>query len=156
MKGFWQNRYLRALLAALLLVGLLCTGCVSEGAAGLDPSQAAVELAEDGCYTEPQEVADYLHQYGHLPDNFITKQEAKQLGWDSQDGNLDQVAPGMSIGGDSFGNREGLLPREKGRKYYECDVNYAGGYRGGERIIYSNDGLIFYTDDHYKSFTQLY
>jgi guanyl-specific ribonuclease Sa len=66
------------------------------------------------------------------------------------------VAPGMSIGGDTFGNREGILPKEKGRKYYECDVNYEGGYRGGERIVYSNDGLIFYTEDHYKSFEQLY
>jgi hypothetical protein len=87
---------------------------------------------------------------------FFTKKEARDLGWDSQDGNLDDVAPGMSIGGDTFGNREGILPKEKGRKYYECDVNYEGGYRGGERIVYSNDGLIFYTEDHYKSFEQLY
>ena len=78
------------------------------------------------------------------------------MGWDSQSGNLDEVAPGMSIGGDIFGNLEKLLPEEKGRKYYECDVNYEGGYRNGERIIYSNDGLIYYTDDHYKSFEQLY
>ena len=78
------------------------------------------------------------------------------MGWDSQSGNLDEVAPGMSIGGDIFGNREKLLTEEKGRKYYECDVNYEGGYRNGERIIYSNDGLIYYTDDHYKSFEQLY
>ena len=78
------------------------------------------------------------------------------MGWDSQSGNLDEVAPGMSIGGDIFGNREKLLPEEKGRKYYGCDVNYEGGYRNGERIIYSNDGLIYYTDDHYKSFEQLY
>jgi len=69
---------------------------------------------------------------------------------------LDEVAPGMSIGGDTFGNREGLLPKADGRKYYECDVNYEGGYRNGERIVYSNDGLIFYTDDHYESFEQLY
>ena len=62
----------------------------------------------------------------------------------------------MSIGGDKFGNREGLLPKEDGRQYYECDVNYQGGYRGAERIVFSNDGLIFYTDDHYNSFTQLY
>ncbi len=119
-----------------------------------DSSQT--DLDEDGYYTSPQDVADYLYLYGELPDNFITKNEARDLGWDSQDGNLDEVAPGMSIGGDKFGNREGLLPKANGRQYYECDVNYSGGYRGGERIVYSNDGLIFYTDDHYNSFEQLY
>ncbi|WP_276648398.1 ribonuclease domain-containing protein [Trichococcus flocculiformis] len=62
----------------------------------------------------------------------------------------------MSIGGDCFGNREGLLPKKSGRTYYEADIDYDGGYRGAERIVYSNDGLIFYTDDHYESFEQLY
>ena len=155
MKNIWRNPYLRTLLLALLLVGMLCTGCT--GALNSDNGQSRDNvLAEDGCYTAPQDVADYLHTYAHLPDNFITKNEAKKLGWDSQSGNLDEVAPGMSIGGDVFGNREKLLPEEKGRKYYECDVNYEGGYRNGERIIYSNDGLIYYTNDHYKSFEQLY
>ena len=91
-----------------------------------------------------------------MPNNFITKSEAKALGWDNKKGNLWDVAEGKSIGGDHFGNYEGLLPEEKGRKYTECDVNYNGGYRGSERIIFSNDGLIYYTNDHYKTFTQLY
>lgn len=155
MKQFWRNPYLRVLLAVLLLAVVCCTACTSGADSGYDQSPAEI-LAEDGVYTAPQDVADYLHTYGHLPDNFITKSQAKQLGWDSQAGNLDEVAPGMSIGGDSFGNREQLLPTKEGRRYYECDVNYAGGYRNGERIIYSDDGLIFYTDDHYKSFEQLY
>ncbi|MGN1069057.1 MAG: ribonuclease domain-containing protein [Candidatus Fimadaptatus sp.] len=62
----------------------------------------------------------------------------------------------MSIGGDRFGNREGLLPDARGRQYYECDVNYDGGYRGGERIVFSSDGLIYYTCDHYNTFALLY
>lgn len=66
------------------------------------------------------------------------------------------ILPGMSIGGDRFGNREGLLPDAEGRKWYECDINFSGGFRGAERIVYSNDGLIYYTSDHYESFTQLY
>ena len=101
-------------------------------------------------------MALYLHIYGYLPDNYITKKEAQDLGWDSKKGNLDQVAPGMSIGGSYFGNYEGMLPEKKGRKYYECDLDYEGGYRGAKRLIYSNDGLIFYTEDHYKTFEQLY
>ena len=153
VKKVLKNKYFLLFTVLLLSIGLLC-GCGADDVAIVDAERTA--LAEDGSYTSPEDVAEYLHFYGHLPDNFITKNEARDLGWDSQAGNLDEVAPGMSIGGDTFGNREGLLPKEKGRKYYECDVNYEGGYRGGERIVYSNDGLIFYTADHYKSFEQLY
>ncbi len=113
-------------------------------------------LDEDGWYDTPEDVAEYIHTYGRLPDNFIRKNDAQDLGWVSSEGNLWDVAYGMSIGGDRFGNREGLLPDADGRKWYECDVNYSGGYRGGERIVYSNDGLIYYTADHYESFEQLY
>jgi len=115
-----------------------------------------ISVSEDGTYITRDEVALYLHLYGRLPDNYITKKEAQDLGWDSKKGNLDQVAPGMSIGGGHFGNYEGLLPEKKGRKYYECDLEYEGGYRGAKRLIYSNDGLIFYTEDHYQTFEQLY
>lgn len=111
-------------------------------------------IAEDAYYTAPQDVADYIHTYSHLPDNFITKSEALALGWSSSEGDLWDVAPGMSIGGDVFGNREGLLP--EGVDYWECDVNYSGGYRGGERIVYGGDGSVYYTSDHYESFEQLY
>ncbi len=109
-----------------------------------------------GSYTSPEDVAAYIHTFGTLPSNFITKSEARDLGWDNSKGNLWDVAEGKSIGGDRFGNYEGLLPKAEGRKYTECDVNYEGGYRGSERIIFSNDGLIFYTDDHYQTFIQLY
>lgn len=116
----------------------------------------ASAITEDGLYSDPVSVALYLHTYGHLPDNYLTKSEAEKLGWDNTLGNLWDVAPGCSIGGDKFGNREGLLPSAKGRQYYECDVNYDGGFRGGERIVFSNDGLVFYSQDHYASYTQLY
>lgn len=114
------------------------------------------EVTEDGTYTSKEEVALYIHLYGHLPDNYISKYDAQDLGWDSREGNLDEVAPGMSIGGDRFGNYEGRLPEKDGRKYRECDIDYEGGYRNAKRIIYSNDGLIYYTEDHYHTFEQLY
>ena len=126
----------------------------SDPAPAADAGEATV--SESGQYSDPVSVALYLHTYGHLPDNYLTKSEAEALGWNNSLGNLWDVAPGCSIGGDKFGNREGLLPKAKGRQYYECDVNFDGGYRGGERIVYSNDGLIFYTADHYASYTQLY
>jgi guanyl-specific ribonuclease Sa len=113
-------------------------------------------ITEDGSYTSKKEVALYLHTYGHLPNNYITKSEAEALGWDSKKGNLWDIAPGKSIGGSHFGNYEKQLPDAKGRKYSECDIDYDGTYRNAKRIIYSNDGLIFYTEDHYKTFEQLY
>lgn len=113
-------------------------------------------IDENGTYTSKEEVAAYIHEYGHLPSNFITKKEAKKLGWVSSEGNLDEAAPGMSIGGDYFGNYEGNLPEEKGRDYYECDIDFDGTYRNAKRIVFSNDGLIYYTEDHYETFELLY
>lgn len=114
-------------------------------------------LVEYGCdYSDSDEVALYLHAFEELPPNYLTKAEARSLGWDSRSGNLWSVAPGMSIGGDRFGNREGNLPEARGRNWYECDVNYFGGYRGAERLLFSNDGLIYYSCDHYQSFELLY
>ncbi len=121
-----------------------------------ESSVEKLSIEKDGRYTTPEDVAEYIHTFGTLPSNFITKKEAQKLGWNNKEGNLWEVTDQMSIGGDYFGNYEGLLPEADGRKYTECDVNYEGGYRGGERIVFSNDGLIFYTDDHYESFTQLY
>ena len=79
-------------------------------------------------------MALYLHIYDKLPSNYITKKKAESLGWDSKKGNLEEILPGMSIGGSTFGNYEGLLPAKSGRKYYECDIDYAGGYRNAKRI----------------------
>lgn len=119
-------------------------------------TETAAAVMEDGTYSSKEEVALYLHLYGHLPDNYLTKKEAQALGWEPSKKNLWEVAPGMSIGGDRFGNYEGLLPEAKGRQYYECDIDYDGGGRNAKRIIFSNDGLIFYTGDHYGSFELLW
>jgi len=115
-----------------------------------DPS-----VDEDGVYTTKEDVALYIHTYGCLPSNFVTKAEARDAGWSG--GSLEKYLPGMCIGGDRFGNREGLLPDAKGRTWTECDVNTLGASsRGAERIVFSNDGLIYYTGDHYESFELLY
>ncbi len=106
-------------------------------------------------YSDKDHVAWYIHTYGELPPNYITKDEAQDLGWVSSWGNLWEVAPGKSIGGDYFGNYEGKLPTAKGRKYTECDIDFDGSYRNGQRIIFSSDGLVFYTDDHYETFTEI-
>ena len=110
-------------------------------------------LDEDGTYTTKVDVALYIHTYGKLPSNFMTKKQAKKLGWSG--GSLEDYAPGMCIGGDYFGNYEGLLPEDK--EYHECDIDTLGKKsRGAKRIIYSDDGYIYYTEDHYESFEQLY
>ena len=120
-----------------------------------EAEEEAPVIDEDGWYYSAEDVALYLYTYGHLPENFITKDEARDLGWEG--GSVEKYAPGCAIGGDKFGNREGILPKEKGRQYYECDIDTNGrSSRGAKRIVFSNDGLIYYTDDHYESFTLLY
>ncbi len=111
---------------------------------------------EEGWYTSKEEVALYIHLYNCLPDNYVTKKEAEEAGWSG--GNVERyTGEGTAIGGSRFGNREGLLPKEQGRVYTECDIDTVGeNSRGAKRIVFSNDGLIYYTDDHYESFELLY
>ena len=123
-----------------------------DGESAEEPSS----VTEDGEYTSKEEVAEYIYRFGHLPANYITKKLAKARGCDITRSSLSDVLPGMSIGGDYFGNYEGILPEKKGRQYHECDIDYRKGSRNGKRIIYSNDGLIYYTGDHYESFELLY
>ena len=119
-------------------------------------TEAESGIREDGSYTSRDEVALYLQTYGKLPKNFISKKDAEEQGFRFGEGDFGEAFPGMSVGGSRFGNYEGQLPEKSGRRYYECDIDYQGGRRNAKRLVYSNDGLIFYTDDHYKSFTQLY
>lgn len=144
---------LRALLAALLAALMLLAAPAALADIIVRAQDYPVE--EDGWYDGMEEVAVYLATYDALPDNYLTKKEAQALGWSSSQGNLWEVAKGMSIGGDRFGNYEGLLPDAKGRRWTECDIDFDGGYRGAKRIIFSNDGLIYYTQDHYASFEQI-
>ena len=168
-----KNKLLPILLAVLLLAGYFFFGGgespvpVPESTAPAVAVTAAPEapapetetqpesIDEDGSYTTKEDLALYIHTYGHLPGNFVTKEEARAAGWEG--GGLDEVLPGMCIGGDRFGNREGLLPEATGRSWTECDVNTLHAKsRGAVRIVFSNDGLIYYTGDHYDSFTLLY
>ena len=146
------KKILALLLTLVLSLGMF-TACAPTDSASSGDGQPAI--AEDGSYTSKDEVALYIHTYGHLPENYITKDEAYDLGWKCA-GTLDEVAPGMSIGGDYYGNYEGVLPDEPGREYHECDIDYESGNRNGKRIVYSNDGNIYYTEDHYNSFEHLY
>ena len=163
-----------ALLLALLMLALPLCGCLADpaepvpvesaqvGSAPVESAPAEAEtgspeevIDEYGSYTTKEDVALYIHTYGCLPQNFITKDQARQAGWSG--GSLEPYCPGMCIGGDRFGNREGLLPKAEGRTWTECDINTLGAdSRGAERIVFSNDGLIYYTGDHYESFTLLY
>ncbi len=120
-----------------------------------EPAETSAAIDRDGSYTTAEDVALYIHTYGELPGNFITKNEARELGWSG--GSVEVYAPGMCIGGDWYGNYEGTLPEVPGREYHECDINTLGASsRGAERLIYSSDGQIYYTDDHYETFTLLY
>ena len=111
-------------------------------------------IKKNGTYDQKDDVAEYLSIYKKLPKNYIKKEEAKRLGWSG--GSVERVAPGKAIGGDHFGNYEKKLPNKKGRSYYECDIDTLGKKnRGPKRIIYSDDGLIYYTGDHYDTFQKM-
>jgi hypothetical protein len=104
--------------------------------------------------TNDELVVKYLKEHGELPDYYITKSEAKSMGWVPSKGNLCEVAPGKAIGGDVWTNRQKSLPTKSGRKYYEADLNYNCGNRNADRVVFSNDGLVFVTFDHYRSFEE--
>ena len=119
-----------------------------------DPGTSDSAVTEGVCYYDLEHVVLYLDQYGALPDNYITKDEARALGWEG--GSVENYLDGAAIGGDRFGNREGLLPEATGRSYTECDIDTNGqSGRGAKRLVFSNDGLYFYTEDHYETFSEL-
>ena len=120
-----------------------------------EPEETEALLDPDGWYYSAEDVALFLVTYGELPSNFITKNQARKLGWEG--GSVQRFQEGAAIGGDKFGNREGILPKADGRQYYECDIDTDGeNSRGAKRIVFSNDGLIYYTEDHYETFILLY
>ncbi len=166
-----MKKRLFSLLTLLLLLLTACAAPVSEVSTETAFVSAETEVFETaaateavteetqeyldpyGSYTTKEDVALYIHLYGELPLNFMTKKQARDLGWEK--GSLEPVAPGMCIGGDYFGNYEGLLPED--REYTECDIDTLGkSSRGAKRIVFSDDGLIYYTEDHYESFELLY
>ncbi len=177
-KLFVRTLSLLTVLALIISLGISLVSCDGETAAEVlelagdllgvidaeeNPTKESYEsdesevglIDENGVFDDKENVALYIHTYGKLPDNYITKKEAEALGWEG--GSVEKFAEGKCIGGSGFGNYEGLLPEKDGRKYYECDIDTLGeSSRGAKRIVYSNDGLIYYTDDHYESFELLY
>ena len=122
-----------------------------------DPGEVAAKdnLPEYGeYYYDLENVVLYLEIYDELPPNYITKRQAQEFGWEG--GSVEKYKKGAAIGGDTFGNREGLLPKAAGRSYTECDID-TNGYssRGSRRLVFSNDGLYFYTSDHYETFSEV-
>lgn len=166
-----RNRIVR-LFVLLLTAILLLSSCTANAletakkkkntaapqvtAAVETPTAVPEPTATPGPLDEAQRIADYIFEHGELPDNFITKKQAQALGWDSAFNYVSDVAPGKSIGGDYFGNYEQKLPVVKSRKYYEADCFYKGGKRNAYRIIYTTDGHVWYTEDHYNTFIELF
>lgn len=165
-----MNKKYTAVLSLVLAVIIGLLGLLQNSQATLPPEPTAFSGASTaatspqtspdlldiaGSYTTKEDVALYIHQYGMLPGNFITKSQARKLGWEG--GSVEPFAPGKCIGGDRFHNYEGFLPDAPGRVWTECDIEtLGGGSRGAKRIVFSNDGLIYYTHDHYESFELLY
>ncbi len=123
---------------------------------GDDYATPNITVEKNGTYTDKDHVALYIHKFGTVPSNYVTKSKARKAGWVNTKGNLWDVLPGKSIGGGGFSNDDNTMPDAPGREWFECDIDYEGGFRNAKRLVYSDDGLIYYTDDHYKTFTRLY
>lgn len=145
----------KRLLALFLVLALTLSGCFAVLPQGTEDPGADWKKPEYGAYFyDVENVVLYLEAYGELPPNYITKDEARKLGWEG--GSVEEYLSGAAIGGDKFGNYEGLLPEREGRTWTECDID-THGYpsRGSRRLVFSNDGLYYYTSDHYGSFTEV-
>lgn len=150
-----QNKNLWFSIAAVVLLVLgfwfLLKPNASEVVSAASPENQNIERIE--ALTETSRVAEYVKQRHQLPPYYLTKNQAKRQGWVPAQGNLCEVLPGKAIGGDIFGNRERKLP--KGKKYYEADVNYHCGNRGADRLIFTKQGEVWLSTDHYRSFRKL-
>ena len=150
-----KNWKIIGLILIILLAVVAVSGCIGEDSssdsATLDAN--ALNITEDGTYDSKEEVAAYIDTYHKLPSNYITKKEAKALGWSG--GSVEKYAPGKCIGGDTFTNRQSILPVN--HAYKECDIDTLGAdSRGPKRIVYSTDDFeVYYTGDHYASFEHL-
>lgn len=106
-------------------------------------NSGSATIDEDGIYDSKEDVALYIHIYGKLPKNYVTK---------SQYNKNDRY---QCVGGDRFYNKEGRLPG--GEIYYECDIDtYGITSRGAKRLVWTKSGIVYYTGDHYETFTKLY
>ena len=150
-----KNWKLIGLILIMLIAVVAVSGCIGEDSSSDNNTLSADDLniKEDGTYDSKEEVAAYINEYHKLPSNYITKREAKALGWHG--GSVEKYAPGKCIGGDTFTNRQSIL--SVNHEYKECDIDTLGANsRGPKRIVYSTDDYeIYYTGDHYASFEHL-
>lgn len=156
------KRLLPVLIIVIILFGVLYKGLLSDKDSSTPPvseptstssnhdtlPQKPLSIDEK---TQTDSVVSYLQRHDKLPDFYITKKEAREAGWNAKAGNLCDVLPGRAIGGDRFMNREKQLPEQPGRQWFEADVNYQCGHRGSDRLLFSNDKLIYVTTDHYRT-----
>lgn len=155
-KGFLKKLLSAVLTISLVFVALWAKEYFSTEKVDNNNIQNTVNtIDEDKYYYDKDNVALYIHTYNHLPNNYVTKEEARNAGWSG--GSVEKYLPDKAIGGDVFSNFEENLPTKEGRVYYECDIDtHNQDSRGAKRIVFSNDGLIYYTEDHYESFELLY
>lgn len=142
---------MRRLAINLAALAIFCLAGAPARAESLEAFARAVGLRDVRGFVE---AVGSLDRDRRLPDRYLTKDAAERLGW-RPGSDLWKVAPGKSIGGDRFGNRERLLPSAPGRRFFEADLDYAGGSRGARRLVWSSDGLRWVTLDHYRSFREV-
>ena len=120
--------------------------CVIEPMESIKAGTATINKTDGADWT--------LKQEEELPDYYITIEDIYNLGWEKGMNPID-YAPGKMITGGIYQNRNGHLPQKDERTWHEADINYRQGKRNSQRIVWSNDGLIFVTYDHYETFHEI-
>lgn len=161
--GNHKNKSFRKFMFCLCLVLVAISGIYTLVAKTGTPSGAkkfstVSQSPASNQYTSRDEVAKFICENGHLPSNYVSKSEGKRL-YEAKTGNTftkwnfnPLTTLGVMIGGDDFQNREGRLPPGD---YREADVDYFAENRGTKRLVYTSGCIIYYTSDHYGSFTKL-
>lgn len=149
------KRLWTGLLIILALSGVAFLNSQAASSSSSNEEQSASTSEDIEQLTKQDRVISYLREHQRLPSFYITKKQARAEGWEPSSGNLCSVLPGKAIGGDRFSNREKRLPQKAKRVWREADINYRCGRRQADRLIYSNDGLIYVTRDHYRNFTKM-
>jgi guanyl-specific ribonuclease Sa len=144
---------MRAILIAAWFVVVLAGGATPAGAQRATDPQSLPAVAHSLGLREVDafvEAVQSIRANNNLPPRYVTKDQAKAHGW--RGGGLCAAWPGHAIGGDRFHNFGAKLPAEPGRTYREADLDSDCRGRGPKRLVFSNDGRIYVTVDHYNSF----
>ncbi len=140
-------------LGIVLALGFLAGNLFTSSAEGPHAEKASTVQSNEVINTF-EGVADYIVKYGRLPDNFITKAEAAKLGGTRK--RQSRRSSAWKKHRRRYLSKQRKAASRCGRTRMERSRHQLYiGIPGSDRIVYSNDRLVYKTTDHYKTFTRM-